>query len=224
MFHALSLHNFRASAVLPRGLQPAQIAPLALASAALIVAVLANAPRDASAPPVSADSPVATLMQSADGSTALLQTAADGLRAELRAVPGVGAVEMRGLQTAGIEVRYSPSRLAHLGIRNADLLASVPAQAASPGAIAVRPDVAQDGPEAVADMPVRAGRHVMRLGDLAFVARTPLPTPVARLHRDGRPAVELFITPAHGEGGPTLDRRVAKALAAVLLPTGVEMK
>lgn len=153
-----------------------------------------------------------------------MQIASDSLRAELRAVPGVGAVEVRGLQTTGVELRFSPSRLADMGVRRADLLASVPAQAKSPGVIAVRADVAQDGPEVVADMPVQAGQHVMRLGDLAFVARTPLPAPIARLHRDGHPAVEVFVLPAQGEAGPVLDRRIATALAAAKLPANVAMK
>jgi multidrug efflux pump subunit AcrB len=186
------------------------------ATAALALGVVRGGVAPSTVPPVSAAQPVATLVADGGETLAALDASAEALRARLLALPGVGAVALRGVQTAGLEVLYAPARLARLGVREADLRAALPGQPtmAAPGRISLSPAAAQGGPQVIADLPVRAGQRVFRLGDLAAVARTPLRSPVSTLRRGGRPAVEVTVVPARGAAGPALDRAVAASLAS----------
>ena len=207
--------------------RPARTGTSALAlgaGAATLAAAMALLPARPAAPTLSpAIQQSATLSMEDGASLVVLRDAAEDLRARVLAVPGVGAVSLHGLQSSGVEVQYTASHLARFGVSPADLRAALPVQAANsaPGHLAVRIDAAQNGVQPIADMPVRAGQRVLRLGDVAAVVRTPLAAPVATLSRNGRPAVELVVTPATGVSRAALDRRVAGVLTTSPLPAGI---
>lgn len=230
MFHAISLCPLRAS--LAQLTLPARAGTLlaSLAAATALTAAAIAIPRHDAGPAteaaISATQPAATLVLAQGAALPRLDDAAETIRARLLSISGVGAVSLRGLQTAGLEVHYAPANLARLGVRETELQAAVPMQpgGAHRGSIVVQPDAAGAGVGAIANLPVTAGPHVMRLGDMAAVARVMLPAPVSTLRRDGQPAVDIMVTPALGANTRELGRSVAASLAAASLPAEVRMR
>ena len=213
----------------PRG-RPATGRGVALLGASIALAIgVAAAVARPTAPLVPYEA--AMLVAGHGTSAAVLLGAAETVRARLLQASGVGAVDVRGLQPGGLEVDYAPARLARFGLTATDLLAALPVQAdrSSPGRLAIRQEAAQSGPQPIADLPVRAGHRVLRLGDVATVARTALPSPVATLpqggalRQGGGLAVELVVIPANGADG-TLARRVAASLARAALPGDIRVR
>ncbi len=205
---------------------PSRITTLLAASAAFAIALAAGIVRPADGLPAAVTPfEAATLVAHGDVSSAALLDAAETVRARLLSISGVGSVSLRGLQPGGVEVDYAPARLARFGLTAADLRAALPVQAgrSAPGRLAIQQDAAQSGPQSLADMPVVAGGHVLRVGDVATVVRTALPIPVATLRQDGAPAVELVVTPASGSDG-SLERRVAAGLARATLPADIRVR
>ena len=198
-----------------------------LAAAAVVAGALSALPARnfavATAP--SAPYAAATLVADRGASAEALLGAAEDVRARLLSVSGVGAVALRGMQVAGLEIDYAPARLARFGLRPADLQAAVPAlvRAFVPGRIAIRQDAAQAGPQPIADLSIRVGEQFLRLGDVATVARTALASPVSTLQQDGQAEVQIVVTPARG-ADTSLGRRVAAKLAGAALPGDVHLR
>ncbi len=130
-----------------------------------------------------------------DTSLTALRDRAEAARAQLLARPGVAAVTLEGLRQQGVAIDYAPRRLEALGISPQDLTAGlqVDASQSRPGHVAL---AAAPGLQSVADRQVRAGRQVVRLGDVALVSRVRLDPPVSTLEVQGVPAVLVMVTPA----------------------------
>ncbi len=129
-----------------------------------------------------------------DDDVVALRDKAEAMRAKLWAMPGVAAVTISGLQQQGLSVEYTQQRLASFGLTPARLAASVPADLvrSRPGHLVLQAGASGDL-QGVANLPVRAGGRVFRLGDVAMVMRSPLPAPVSTLRIDGRPAAQLGV-------------------------------
>ena len=108
----------------------------------------------------------------------LLKDQAERIRDELRQVPSVSKVEIFGVQDEKIYVDLANAKLATLGITPAAIMQALAQQNALSGAgffemhderIALRPDGALDGVDAVAATLIRANGRAFRLGDVARV-------------------------------------------------------
>jgi multidrug efflux pump subunit AcrB len=130
--------------------------------------------------------------------TTAVRDQAEAMRASLLARPGVRSVDIEGLRQQRFTVAYSAKRLAALGISIADMKAALPMDptASRPGEIALRTDAPLAGLQQVADMPVRAGKQIFRLGDIAGVLRAPLNPPASTMTLDGQPAARLVVVSA----------------------------
>lgn len=166
------------------------------------------------------DAPIQLTLMADGTALASLADRAEAVRARLLATSGIGAVALRGLETSGLEVIYAPARLAQLGISPQMLAAAVQgdAKAGQPGRIILRRNVVQGGLQAMVDLPVRSGRGVFRLGDIATVARTILPVPVSTLTRNGQPAVRIVVTPVAGGTRLEIDHAIAAIQAGAGAP------
>jgi multidrug efflux pump subunit AcrB len=168
---------------------------LAAAAGVAFIAAIASLPQDgAVAPAPSAAVPAAITLHAA--TTSALAAQAEAMRADLLAKPGVRTVTFDGLRQQGLSVEYSPRRLSALGISTADLQAALPVDMthSRPGHLALRADADIDGLQQLANLPIRAGHRVFRLGDVAAPLRAPLNPPVSTLTVEGEPAVRLVVT------------------------------
>ena len=131
-----------------------------------------------------------------DSSVMALRDKAEAMRAEMSSLPNVAAVTIIGLRQQGLAVEYTPRRLASFGLTPASLAAAVPADQAQsrPGHLALQTSAAADL-QSVANLPVRAGDQVFRLGNVAMVTRVPLAAPVSTMTIEGQPAAQLSVVP-----------------------------
>ncbi len=167
---------------------------LAACAAAAFVAAVAILPQQF-APRAIPEAGLGSFIMHADTTTGL-RDRAEALRAQLLRQPGVAAVNINGLRQQRLAVEYAPRVLASYGITPAELAASLPVDPAQtrPGHLAVRTDAAGlDSPQDVANLPVRAGARVFRLGDVAMVSRARLDPPVAVMRVQGQPAALMEI-------------------------------
>ena len=164
---------------------------LPILAAGALVAAVAAVPHGVAAPTLT--SPV--IVQ--DASVTSLRDKTEAMRAQLSDQPGVTAVIVSGLRQQGLSVEYTPRRLASFGLTPASLAAALPTDAAAsrPGHLALRADASADLQD-LANLPVRAGGQVFRLGDVAMVMRSPLATPVSTMSIQGQPAVVLQVVAA----------------------------
>ncbi len=131
-----------------------------------------------------------------DSSVTALRDKAEAMRAKLSVLPKVAGVSIAGLVQQGLSVEYTQRRLAGFGLTSASLAAAVPVDAAQsrPGHLVLQASAAADL-QGVANLPVRAGGRVFRLGDVAMVMRSPLAAPVSTMDIEGRPAAQLSVVP-----------------------------
>ncbi len=131
-----------------------------------------------------------------DSSVVALRDKAEAMRAKMSSLPNVAAVTVVGLRQQGLAVEYTPRRLASFGLTPANLAAAVPADQAQsrPGHLVLQTSAAGDL-QSVANLPVRAGGQVFRLGDVAMVMRVPLAAPVSTMNIEGQPAAQLSVVP-----------------------------
>ena len=194
-----------------------------LAVLAALASALALRPATYSEPQPRVVQADATLVAT-DDSLLTLREAAENTRARLLGMPGVGAVKLTGLIVTGLEVDYTPARLASLGITPDRLRMALPAQAdgSSEGHLRLSREAAQDGAQAIANLPVYDhGRH-WRIGDIATVARMKL-DPVSVLIRDGHPAVHITVVPAPDTPAASLTGEIAAVLGGSM-PPGIAVR
>jgi multidrug efflux pump len=160
--------------------------------------------------------------------------AAERIRDELLRVPGVGKVEIFGIQDEKIFIELSNAKLATLGLDQSIIVQALNQQNTVAGAgffetqserIQVRPGGAFDSVQAVADTLIRAGNRSFRLGDIASIKRGTIDPPNTLIRYGGKQALAIGVTIARGgdviEIGQALRSRIAKLQAA--LPVGVEI-
>ncbi len=181
----------RASPAIEPGLIGRRLLPIVTAGA--LLAAVATVPHGAA--PVSSPAFANTVIVR-DASVTALRDKVEAMRAQLRHLPGVGAVTITGLHQQGLAVDYNARHLAGFGLTPDDLAASVPSDQAQsrPGHLVLQA-TAEGDVQAVANLPVRAGRQVFRLGDVAMVLRAPLNTPVSTMRVEGQPAARLHLVP-----------------------------
>jgi len=163
-----------------------------------------------------------------------LKDFAERARDELLRVPGVGKVELFGVQDEKIYVELANAKLATLGIDQAAIVQALAQQNAVAGSgffetaserIQVRPSGAYDSVAAVADTVIRAGSRSFRLGDIAAVYRGTTDPAATLVRYEGKPAIAIGVAMARGgdiiELGKTLRATVARLQSR--LPVGVEI-
>ncbi len=182
---SFTAESHRASPSVDPGVIARRLLPV-LAAGALAVAAAGGTHGAAPAPGFT--SPVIVR----DGSVVALRDKAEEMRARMSALPGVGAVTLIRLREQGLAVEYTPRRLARFGLTLSSLEAAVPADQAHsrPGHLVLRAEAAGDL-QGVADLPVRAGGRIFRLGDVAMVMRVPVST----MEIGEQPAAELGVVP-----------------------------
>ncbi|WP_153148038.1 efflux RND transporter permease subunit [Dechloromonas sp. H13] len=163
-----------------------------------------------------------------------LKDIAERLRDDLLRIPGVGKVEIFGIQDEKIYVELSNAKLATLGVDQATIVQALSQQNAVAGAgffettserIQIRPSGAFDTVQAVADTLIRSGNRSFRLGDIATVRRGLSDPPAPEVRYGGNRALAIGISMAPGgdiiQLGKALQAHMAKAREH--LPLGVEI-
>ncbi len=163
-----------------------------------------------------------------------LKDIAERLRDDLLRIPGVGKVEIFGIQDEKIYVELSNAKLATLGVDQATIVQALTQQNAVAGAgffettserIQIRPSGAFDTVQAVADTLIRSGNRSFRLGDIATVRRGLSDPPAPEVRYGGKRALAIGISMAPGgdiiQLGKALQAHMAKAREH--LPLGVEI-
>jgi multidrug efflux pump subunit AcrB len=162
-----------------------------------------------------------------------LRDFAKGARDILLRVPGVGKVDLLGVQDEKVYIEVPSRVLAERNISAQDIQAALSGQnAQSPaGAVqtadrAVRLDVQGSilSLDQIRELRVRAGDRTIRLGDIATVKRGTEDPPVSKIRHNGNESVVLAIVMAKGfnvvEAGKALEASLAKIYSE--LPVGVE--
>ena len=178
---------------------------------------------------------------SADGySPEELRQYAERVRSELLRVPGVGKVDLFGVQAQKIYIELPQRRLAELGLDFNQVLAQLNAQNAVEGAgvfsndqaaVQMRVNGALQSEDDLKRLPIRVvdaksglGR-TFRLGDLAIIRRAYLDPPVTKVRHQGKDVVALGVTMAKGGDIMVLGKKLharTQALQAEL-PVGIEL-
>ena len=163
-----------------------------------------------------------------------LKDIAERLRDDLLRIPGVGKVEIFGIQDEKIFVELSNAKLATLGVDQATIIQALVQQNAVAGAgffemqderIQIRPGGAYDTVQAVADTLIRSGGRSFRLGDIATVRRGTSDPPAPEVRYGGKRALAIGISMAPGGDIIQLGKalRASMASARERLPVGVEI-
>jgi len=161
-----------------------------------------------------------------------LKDIAERLRSDLQGIPGVGKVELFGVQDERIYVELSNAKLATLGIDQSSIIQALSQQNAVNASgffettserIEVRPGGAYDTVKAVADTLIRGGDRSFRLGDIAQVRRGTSDPPAPTVRFQGRMALAIGVAMTKGgdiiELGTNLRAYIARTQAS--LPAGI---
>lgn len=159
---------------------------------------------------------------------------AERLRARLLRLPDVAKVELLGVQDERIYIELSHAKLASLRISQAQLQAALQAQNAIVAAgffeggsdrIHLRASGPFDSVQAIADMPIRAGDELFRLGDVARVRRGTIEPAAPGMRYLGQDAIGLAVSMVEGGDILRLGRDLDAALPGLRqeLPVGLEL-
>ncbi len=158
----------------------------------------------------------------------------EGVRAELLRLPGIGKVQLLGVQEEQIAVEFSPGKLAAFGLDEEAALRALKAQnAVSPTGtvrlpddkIALRVSGGFVSEESLRNLTLRANDRFVPLTELATVRRIPADPPAPQFRVNGEKALGLAISMASGgnllEFGQAVRDRMNEVRMA--LPHGIEM-
>ena len=127
-----------------------------------------------------------------------LRHVVEDVREDLLPVPGVGKIGLVGDQEERLYIDFSHRKLAELGLSVPDVMAVVSNENAMAAGgfvdtardrVYVRPGDSVDGVEASRAIPISAGGHRVRLGDIATVSRGTVDPPAATMRVNGKPAL-----------------------------------
>jgi multidrug efflux pump subunit AcrB len=163
-----------------------------------------------------------------------LREKAETIRRTLLDIPSVKKVDLIGVQTEKIYIEMETVKLAQLGIAPADITNAVQAQNAmapsgmletSSDDVYLRITGMFENLEDLKNLPIRAGGHTFRLGDIAKIERTYVDPPDPKMYYNGQPAVGLALSMEKGGNILTLGESLDKTLSQVKkdLPAGLEL-
>ncbi len=163
-----------------------------------------------------------------------LREKAETIRRTLLGVPSVKKIELIGVQTEKIYIEMATAKLAELGITPSDITSAIAAQNAmtAAGMVATTSDNVYlritgmfENLDALKQLPIRAGGHTFRLGDIAAIERSYTDPPDAQMSYNGQPAVGLALSMEKGGNILTLGQNLDKTLAQIKknLPAGLEL-
>jgi multidrug efflux pump len=171
-------------------------------------------------------------LQAKDMPNRELVTEAEAIRARLLRLPGVKKVNIVGEQAQRINVDVSYRRLATLGVMPGQIVAALQSQNAvvPAGAVQtvaqtlrVRVDGAFDDLDAIRSTPLVANGQMLRLGDIATVARGYEDPPQYLVRHNGGPALMIGVIMRERFNGTTLGRTLKDEVASLRaeLPLGL---
>ncbi len=148
-------------------------------------------------------------------------------------VPGVGKVDLLGVQDEKVYVEIPSRALAERGITVPDIQAALAGQNAQAPAgtvetadRSVRLDVQGSilTVDQIRDLRIRAGAQTIRLGDIASVKRGTEDPPVSKIRHNGKESVVLGVVMAKGFNVVRVGKELEGALAQIHndLPIGIE--
>jgi multidrug efflux pump subunit AcrB len=162
-----------------------------------------------------------------------LRDFAKSARDSLLRVPGVGKVDLLGVQDEKVYIEIPSGVLAERNITSQDIKAALTGQNSQAPAGSVQTDersVRLDVQgsiltvDQIRDLRVKAGGQIIRLGDIATVKRGVEDPPVSRIRHNGKETVVLGVVMAKGynvvEVGKALEATLARIYAE--LPVGVQ--
>ncbi|WP_371362432.1 Efflux pump membrane transporter BepE [Sporomusa rhizae] len=163
-----------------------------------------------------------------------LREKAETIRRTLLGVPSVKKIELIGVQTEKIYIEMETNKLSKLGITPADISTAIQAQnAMAPSGmletvsdnVYVRITGMFENLDDLKNLPIRAGGHTFRLGDIATVERSYIDPPDPKMYYNGQPAVGLALSMERGGNILTLGQNLNKTLSQVQtdLPAGLEL-
>ena len=132
---------------------------------------------------------------------------AERVRDRLLTVPGTEKVTILGEIPRTVDVEFSQSRLASLGVTVREIAQAIARQNAVADAglvdtavtrVPLRVDGTLTGPRNLADVPVPAGGATLRLGDIASIHRGYQDPPQFSVRHDGKPAVVVAVSTQTG--------------------------
>ncbi|UMZ15082.1 efflux RND transporter permease subunit [Pseudomonas sp. MPFS] len=158
----------------------------------------------------------------------------EGVRAELLRIPGIGKVQLLGVQEEQIVIEFSPGRLAAFGLDEEAVLRALKAQNAvipsgtvrlAEDKIALRVSGGFASEESLRNVTLRANERFVPLTELATVQRIPADPPAPLFRVNGEKALGLAISMASGGNllnfGEAVRTRMDEVKAS--LPHGIEM-
>ncbi len=160
---------------------------------------------------------------------------AERLRDRLRKLPGAQKATVLGEIPRTLFVEFSQAKLAGLGVTVAQIAAAlahqngiVPAGLVETGTtrVPIRLDGALTGAAALAEVPVEAGGHSVRLGDIAAIKAGYAEPPNFTVRHNGAPAVVVALSTRKGVNALQFGAELQAEVAAIQadLPTGIALQ
>jgi multidrug efflux pump subunit AcrB len=160
---------------------------------------------------------------------------AERVRDRLLRIPGAEKVTISGEIPRTIFVEFSHAKLATLGIAVQDVSAAIARQnmVADAGLVEtgitrvpVRVNGALDGAAALAEVPVPAGGHTVRLADIATISRGYQDPLSFSVRHNGSPAVVIAVSTQKGTNGLEFGKALRAEADRIRadLPLGIEMQ
>lgn len=161
-----------------------------------------------------------------------MRNQAEKIRRILLGVPNVKKIELLGVQPEKIYIEMESSKLAQLGIDPGQIINTVQAQAAMTPAgmvetasdnVYLRVSGVFDTIESIRSLPLRAGGHTFRLGDIARIERSYADPVEPKMYFNGQPAIGIALSMDKGGNILTLGANLAKTIAQINrdLPLGL---
>ncbi|AZD02384.1 efflux RND transporter permease subunit [Pseudomonas chlororaphis] len=158
----------------------------------------------------------------------------EGVRAELLRIPGIGKVQLLGVQEEQIVIEFSPGRLAAFGLDEEAVLRALKAQNAvipsgtvrlAEDKIALRVSGGFASEESLRNVTLRANDRFVPLTELAVIQRIPADPPAPLFRVNGEKALGLAISMASGGNLLSFGEAVRARMDDVrtTLPHGIEM-
>jgi multidrug efflux pump subunit AcrB len=165
----------------------------------------------------------------------LLAREAEAVRDRLQRVPGVRKAILLGERPQQFQIEFNIPRLTNLGISAPEIFEAIRANnelvpsgfVDLPGPrVFVRVQTGLGDPQQVAEVPIRVGPHLIRLGDVAEVQRGYEDPPQYLVRFEGQNTLLLGVVMQTGENGQVLGRRLAEFVAEerTRLPLGITLK